>query len=389
MKRIAADRNSKPFGDLENFLADARKALSDSRLFQDLNESAIASALSAHRSTNSNASIIDNLGNLMDIDGNSTFSKLDAKQLAGLAMLQAWALSRLYSKIKPPPLNNINNVQQQQQQQQGGFMQHALGHLIPDHLTGDINSQICFRMQNFGNGAGYNSACFGAAPCDAVPGNQASADIIWGKDASFVLDCSWVGGGDRVLQSSAYDSLLSKHLKCRAAIAATADTTTESIGESNRGGGGVILNYEQQQQASWLLPPRLNVISVRMCSKPAIHAEQLKKGAAGITAFNLNSTSGFALKRVLVNGRKLTDNEEIHSHAGSQGSDGCVVYRYGVPSRALSAGGFVLTGWLELSASHGTGSEQQQFSVGKHASVEINIGEYKLFGGGAVPNGLP
>jgi hypothetical protein len=333
--------NSTALADVETFLADARHSLNISsvpNLFH-LEDSDVAAAMGS--SMNGTTGIFDAL--LQRLDSNST-SALDPKQLAGVAMLQAWALRRL-AKLHPSSRPTATSLAS------GTAKLQQFGRPIPDHVPGAIIPQLCVRLQNFGNAVGYRSVYMGTPPC-AAPDNAALDEMEWGTKGAFTVACR---------RPEEPESLLRKGLHCELAVSS----------DSGRVGGGSGSLLEFDHPAAWHAP-RLNAISLKVCNKPAITAQQyMKLGTAAAAAAN----STIVVRHLAVNGRPVTDDTVSSSHA-SLGPDGCVTLRYGVPSRSMSSG-FVLTGWLEL------GSDgNRPFGLGPLASVEVDVGEYSLLSGG-------
>lgn len=314
------------------------------------------------------------------------WARADPRQLAALAMVQAWSLSSLLalhasrrsSGSTAPGLNAATAYSSSG----GGSgssgstsglsvagepawpldVQHSLR--VPAPQWASFHGMLCLRLQNFGDAEGFRAILLGTAmpaggsgdPC-AAP-TAVAAEMRWSDRAAFVLDCAApVTGSD----SATAGLLRASH--CQLAVATAA-------------GRGVLLEAPLDRP---LLGPPINALRVRLCNRLQATQQASATTQAGDALI--------ALKGVRLNGRPLLPRGGLATTQASS-AGGCTAELYRISSHAAAAlRGFVLSGRLALDGGSMNGSSgitsASSFGLGEAASVELTLGEYQLLSAAA------
>lgn len=268
---------------------------------------------------------------------------IDVTQLAVLAIIQGLVLRALARNggsmpVLPGPLTM-------------GARQFGIP--LPNAAADRFDPQICMRLQNFGNGDGYRSACIGECPCMKVSDNSGKKNtasstslLSWGSEASFSLQCSEPSDEGAIQIMGA----LKSNPRCILSIA-----TGNDRGSMH---SGMILEYRANRNSD-LLTPRLTHMRIKVCNIPPSTGQ--------FPAFLHFSGSSVKLQDVKLNGKEISGlkNNLAASHQSSP--DNCETVFLRFPHRAL-AKEFVLTGSISLDNGRGP------WGIGAQASIDIQIG---------------
>lgn len=208
---------------------------------------------------------------------------LDAGQLAVLAALQGLALSSLVkhaATLSAQPQHSWYTKQGSSyapQPESPKTATHHVGHVglkLPQSFSGHFKPELCINLQNLGNSPGYRAIYLGSPPCSAKGNDTVFAQVTWGQEAGFLLDCH-VGSsdtqegnstptnvGNKIQQAyaSELDAILHPSRTCRLAVAANGSPSSTGGGSSTSS----VLKYRQYIPA--IGRSKWNAIRIRVCN---------------------------------------------------------------------------------------------------------------------------
>jgi len=411
-----------------SFMSETFNQLFGSTDDKDKDKDSVATDTAAGISTTDTLSLLDRMQERLGID-----EKLDARQLAALAVMQGLALSSLRKHLAANrAITDAGSIKSASSDGTDAATSRLytpfsnLGIALPESMVSHFEGEWCLRLQNFANAAGYQSVYLGQAPCSSVgttgamtkslPQAQpllsttasatttlapATAMIHWNSEAAFSLDCgiespaidpfgeeienaeekgeeSFYSGVSAMLHaartkasSELSAALQAKTMECSLAVSVSGDEIApQSSHSQSSGGSGTVLHSSQTLPV--FNPHRLNAIKIRICNLPVHSLGSTSTGTPDSSLPEATpSAASINLHGLQVNNRHLAV-DSLQGHP----SDECHVALVRLPSRAL-ADGFVFNGYMTLEKGN-TAGNTALYNVGEMASVEMQIGSLRL-----------